>query len=337
MFRRSAFFVALTLLSACEASEPSSAQDRASPRARLVVGAHVLIAADALVHDRAAEDDRRPMHLVGGTASSGRLAVVEADAGGLVEVRTIPRPDCPELASAASLRLFVDAEALTPAGAASPACPGVEAGVEAGPRERSWHFEAPEEPCEAWVLPAETSLRWPRGGEAGETTREQLLPSVSEGRGDQRCFPSEGLRLCAARSAFTHEPARACMGIADAITQLRTARYAAKVRLGMMKIEGELDDGFIATTAITHLDELSDCFAPALARSPSTRGRVAIDFEIDASGEVTSSRVVYARLDPPDPTVGPCMADVVLAWRFPLAPGSRGAKVRYPFVLRSRF
>lgn len=97
---------------------------------------------------------------------------------------------------------------------------------------------------------------------------------------------------------------------------------------GTEKVRGELDRDVIRAVVRGHIGEVRECYDAVLARLPDARGKVVVDFTIAASGAVKQSKVASSDMTP---QLGECVAQKVLAWKFP-APSGGEVAVSYPFA-----
>jgi len=102
------------------------------------------------------------------------------------------------------------------------------------------------------------------------------------------------------------------------------------VRQARAEVSGALDRDIIRRIVRAHINEVRYCYNQGLVRDPLLKGRVAIQFIIDATGKVRASTVQESTV--PDPAVGQCVATRVRAWTFP-SPATGEVVVSYPFVL----
>ena len=80
-----------------------------------------------------------------------------------------------------------------------------------------------------------------------------------------------------------------------------------------------------------HINEVRHCYDQGLTRNPQLKGRVTIQFTIDASGKVPAATVQDSTIG--DQGVASCIAKAVRRWSFPKPSGAGHTMVNYPFVL----
>jgi hypothetical protein len=96
-------------------------------------------------------------------------------------------------------------------------------------------------------------------------------------------------------------------------------------------IRGALDRDVIRQVVRNNIDEVRDCYNIELRKDPKLEGRVAINFVISGSGQVSSAVVQEDNLS--DPEVGRCIAAKAASWVFPKPKGGGNVIVTYPFNL----
>ncbi len=104
------------------------------------------------------------------------------------------------------------------------------------------------------------------------------------------------------------------------------------VRQGKATVEGALDKDIIRRIVRAHINEIRYCYNQGLARDPSLRGRVEVQFTINEAGKVPTAVVASTTLK--DASVGTCVAQAVKRWTFPKPKGGN-VVVTYPFVLET--
>lgn len=96
-------------------------------------------------------------------------------------------------------------------------------------------------------------------------------------------------------------------------------------------VRGVLNASAIQDVVREHRDELGFCFAWQLHSNPDLEGRITMEFEIGADGQVTEARVADDALG--DETVLRCFVNVTRRMEFPAPEGGGTVTVRYPFQL----
>jgi hypothetical protein len=123
----------------------------------------------------------------------------------------------------------------------------------------------------------------------------------------------------------------------DGSGMLRTTGFGPRVkrvpepRLGVAQVQGGLDKDLIRRVVRAHINEIRYCYNQGLARDPNLKGRVAVQFQIGATGKVPTA--VVSESDVKDSNVGSCIASAVRRWQFPKPAGGGNVIVTYPFVL----
>jgi pSer/pThr/pTyr-binding forkhead associated (FHA) protein len=79
-----------------------------------------------------------------------------------------------------------------------------------------------------------------------------------------------------------------------------------------------------------HLNEIRHCYEQLLQRSPSASGKIAVEFVIALSGNVSSVKVTEASLN--DSVMRGCVTGKISRWDFPSPRGGQPVTVNYPFV-----
>lgn len=94
---------------------------------------------------------------------------------------------------------------------------------------------------------------------------------------------------------------------------------------------GALDKDVIRRIVRSHLSEVTACYEAGLAKDPTIKGRVSIQFTIAPTGAVAGAIVQESEIG--DAQVGRCIAGAVESWRFPEPEGGGNVVVTYPFAL----
>ena len=95
-------------------------------------------------------------------------------------------------------------------------------------------------------------------------------------------------------------------------------------------IQGSLSMELIRRVVHDHHSELSYCYSKELTRAPSLRGKIVINWTIDASGFVSQARVQSTTLQ--NGSMEQCLVGKVRTWRFPEPRGGGVVIVNYPFI-----
>jgi TonB family protein len=107
------------------------------------------------------------------------------------------------------------------------------------------------------------------------------------------------------------------------------------VRQAKAEVQGALDKDIIRRIVRAHINEIRYCYNQTLARDPSEKGRVAIQFTIGATGKVPSAVVQESSMR--SAQIGNCMAQAVRRWTFPRPADGNSVIVTYPFVFESDY
>jgi hypothetical protein len=101
-----------------------------------------------------------------------------------------------------------------------------------------------------------------------------------------------------------------------------------------MTIEGGLTKDQVQKVVDEHFTEVRKCFDIALGHPDDANltGAIVVRFGVDAEGKVDEQALDDSNFH--DPETEQCMVELVRGWTFP-KPKGKGAKVKYPFLLRS--
>lgn len=94
-------------------------------------------------------------------------------------------------------------------------------------------------------------------------------------------------------------------------------------------VEGALDKEIVRKVVRQHRREIKYCYEKELAKDPTLKGEVTVQFTISASGEVIAALVTKSTLG--NQAVETCMQGKIQRWTFPEPKGSSIVKVNYPF------
>jgi TonB family protein len=109
---------------------------------------------------------------------------------------------------------------------------------------------------------------------------------------------------------------------------------APEVIPGQANVRGSLDKEIIRRIIRRHLNEVKYCYEQELAKDPTLRGRVQVQFTIAASGAVIASVLQNSTLG--NARVENCTVQAVRRWEFPYPLGGGIVIVSYPFVMTPR-
>jgi hypothetical protein len=104
-----------------------------------------------------------------------------------------------------------------------------------------------------------------------------------------------------------------------------------RVRGAQAEIDGALEHEAIRKVVREHINEVRSCYDAGLTLSSNLQAGTAIEFVIEASGEVGEAKVLEATTK--DPKVPKCIVEAVKGWRFPQPKDGKPVTVIYPFNL----
>ncbi|MBE8163006.1 MAG: AgmX/PglI C-terminal domain-containing protein [Bdellovibrionaceae bacterium] len=111
------------------------------------------------------------------------------------------------------------------------------------------------------------------------------------------------------------------------------SRGVSSLEVGRESItSGGLDKSAIAAVIQAHLSEVRFCYEKALQGQPDLKGRVVVNFAIEANGLVKLANIKASSLN--FPSVEFCIVNHLKSWKFPYPSGGVVVKVSYPFVLQ---
>jgi len=101
-----------------------------------------------------------------------------------------------------------------------------------------------------------------------------------------------------------------------------------------MTVEGGLSKDQVQKVVDEHFTEVRKCFDIGLGRPDDVNltGAIVVRFGIDDAGKVDEQALEDSNFY--DTETEHCLVDLVKGWTFP-KPKGKGAKVKYPFLLRS--
>ena len=131
----------------------------------------------------------------------------------------------------------------------------------------------------------------------------------------------------------TPEPVEATNAAAQTSEPASTSSEGgpAVVRVGKSAVIGIIDKVEIRRVIREHFDEVRSCYQPYLDEDSTLGGRVLLDYEIEATGEVAWANVQSTTIA--EPAVAECIADALESWRFPELRGGGNARVTTPLRL----
>ncbi len=96
---------------------------------------------------------------------------------------------------------------------------------------------------------------------------------------------------------------------------------------------GGLDPDLIASIIKRYIPQIQNCYEQGLVARPSIKGKVTVNFVINAQGAVTIPNIVETTLN--DSLTEKCMISKIKTWNFPQPKGGGTVGVKYPFILMS--
>lgn len=95
----------------------------------------------------------------------------------------------------------------------------------------------------------------------------------------------------------------------------------------------DMDREAIRKVIRENLPPIQHCYEKELLKKPNIKGTLKLEWDLDAVGRVTKTRV----LQTVDPYVDECVANVIKGLRFPAPPKGATGQVVYPFVFNTVF
>jgi len=117
---------------------------------------------------------------------------------------------------------------------------------------------------------------------------------------------------------------------AQAEPEEREARTMV-VRVGRATERGPRTAADVRSVVVKHGRALRRCYDPGVEHDAELRGRVTLELEIDADGDVVRASVARGRSA--DPTVTDCMARAARTWSFSTTDVQRRSVVSVPVTL----
>jgi len=81
-----------------------------------------------------------------------------------------------------------------------------------------------------------------------------------------------------------------------------------------------------------HIKEIMGCYNGPVAKDPTLKGKIVIDWTVDYTGKVTQATVNDSKTTLKDQTVQSGLTDKFKSWTFPPAPKGQTVTASYPFV-----
>ena len=106
-----------------------------------------------------------------------------------------------------------------------------------------------------------------------------------------------------------------------------------EITAGQAIVRGSLSKEIIRRVIEKHRAQIRYCYEKELQRSPGLYGKVATEFIIAASGEVSAAKVKQSTMSVPE--VGRCITAKIRTWRFPKPKGGGIVVVNYPFLFKA--
>lgn len=101
------------------------------------------------------------------------------------------------------------------------------------------------------------------------------------------------------------------------------------------KVMGAIDPELIRRVIREHASQVRYCYEQQLALQPKLEGKVAIRWQIDASGRASATHVESGETTLASSEVHRCIMDRIVTWAFPKPKGGGIAIVKYPWILRT--
>lgn len=103
------------------------------------------------------------------------------------------------------------------------------------------------------------------------------------------------------------------------------------VRVGRATERGPRSPADVRSVVVKHVRALRRCYDAGVEGDAGLRGRVTLELEVDAAGDVVRASVARGRFA--DPTVTDCMARAARGWSFPATDVQRRSVVSVPLTL----
>jgi hypothetical protein len=121
------------------------------------------------------------------------------------------------------------------------------------------------------------------------------------------------------------------IGMGGALTAEELSRRGHRIpttHLGQPNSQGDLDKAAIRRVVKSSKAKIADCYAMALATTPTLAGTVQVQFFITPDGTVATAAASGI-----SPEVADCVAGVIKSLQFPKPKGGGGVQVSYPFTM----
>lgn len=111
-----------------------------------------------------------------------------------------------------------------------------------------------------------------------------------------------------------------------------SARQGANVDIGAgdPMVSGGLSQDEILGVIRVHLNDIRHCYEKLLQKAPEASGKIKMNFIINQSGRVSSTKVESSTID--DYAMKGCLSDAIKRWQFPKPRGANSVTVNYPFT-----
>lgn len=195
----------------------------------------------------------------------------------------------------------------------------------------------------SYEVKAGTPIAWADGRPAGQVTADHRFTTSPRNEAGRTCFDAPLAVGEDATVPLCFAPAD--VGTIDSASALGTiglgtspdggfgerGQSIPRVRQAKATVKGALDKDIVRRIVRSHITEVRACYTAGLARDPTLMGRIAIEFTIGATGDVTAVEVGDSTLR--DPEVADCIVEAVGSFKFPKPEGGAVVVVTYPFVL----
>lgn len=95
-------------------------------------------------------------------------------------------------------------------------------------------------------------------------------------------------------------------------------------------ISGGLTTQEVQAVIRANLNQIRHCYEQLLQRSPSSSGKVKVNFVVQPSGRVGSAKIISSSIN--DSIMKSCITGKIQRWKFPQPRGGQSVTVNYPFV-----
>ena len=104
-----------------------------------------------------------------------------------------------------------------------------------------------------------------------------------------------------------------------------------RLKMQIPEVDGNMDRRIIQKVTKQHKGELHACYEKALAKNKGIKGKIVVNWVIDAKGSVLKTMVKETTVG--NPEVENCFTNSIKYWRFPYPKGGGTVQVDFPFDL----